>query len=84
VQAVWGAQGSTIRLRYRAASAPSFAELESPAMPMGRAAVDFWYMPIPHAANGPTLSYCALAAVAVETIHDSTLGPMIWMDAEYA
>ena len=84
VQAVWGAQGAPITLRHRTASAGSVTTLTSAAMPTGRLAVKYWSMPIPHANNGATLSYCALAAVSVETVHDGGVGPMTWMDAEYA
>ena len=85
VQAVWGAQGAPVILRYRNASAGSITTLTSGTnMPMGRSAVKFWSMPVPHGTNGPAISYCALAAVSVETIHDGGIGPMSWMDAEYA
>lgn len=84
VQAIWGGQNTPITLRHRTASASAVTELTSSAMPPDRAKVNFWFLEPPHAANGPTLSYCALAAVAVETIHDDGLGPFTWMDAEYA
>ena len=84
VQAVWGAQGTAIKLRHRTASAVSMTELTSAAMPAGRLAVESWSMPMPHSDNAPTVAYCALAAVSVETIHDGGIGPFTWMDAEYA
>jgi hypothetical protein len=83
VQGVWGGQGTAIVLRHRTASAGAVTALTSAAMPTGRLSVKSWSMPIPHASNGFTLSYCDLAAVSVETIHDGGEGPMVWMDAQY-
>lgn len=83
VQGVWGGQATAITLRHRTASAGSVTALTSAAMPQ-RFAVEAWSMPVPHATNGPTLSYCGIAAVSVETIHDGGVGPMTWMDADYA
>lgn len=79
VQAVWGAQSSAIVLRHQKALAGSMTTLTSAAMPAARNQVGSWSMPI----RRQSTSYCALAAVAVESIHDDAVGPFTWMFTSY-